>query len=122
LCKCELPRHRHRLDLPTSRLVSEQVVVGRPVRRVPLYVRLFSFTELRDRLAAAGSRLLTAAARAASRSRRPAAGCRWSPLLTAVRGGRRSRAAGAMDGQELEAPVLSVVMAGGMSHPRRSVA
>jgi SAM-dependent methyltransferase len=46
---------RHHLDPLTSRIVADRILVrdGR-VRRVPFFVRLFSFTELRDWLLAAG--------------------------------------------------------------------
>ena len=46
---------QHRLDLLTSRVFTERTIVrdGR-TRRVPFFVRLFTYTELRERLLAAG--------------------------------------------------------------------
>jgi SAM-dependent methyltransferase len=46
---------RNRFELLTGRIVSERMIVrGGRVRRVPFFVRLFDFTELRDWLLAAG--------------------------------------------------------------------
>lgn len=46
---------RNRLEPLTGRIVSERVIVrGGRVRKVPFFVRLFSFTELRDWLLQAG--------------------------------------------------------------------
>lgn len=46
---------RSQLDPLTSRVVTERIVLrGGRTRRIPFFVRLFTFTELRDWLAAAG--------------------------------------------------------------------
>ena len=46
---------RNRFELLTGRIVSERMIVrGGRVRRVPFFVRLFGFTELRDGLLGAG--------------------------------------------------------------------
>ena len=46
---------RSRLDALTSRILTERIVLrGGRMRRIPFFVRLFTFTELRDWLLAAG--------------------------------------------------------------------
>jgi hypothetical protein len=46
---------KRRLELLTGRAVTERIVIrDGEVRRVPFFVRMFTFTELRDALLAAG--------------------------------------------------------------------
>ena len=51
----ELMIDQRRLEPLTGQIISERTVVGHgQVRRIPLFVRMFTFTELRDWLLAAG--------------------------------------------------------------------